>query len=71
MGGGGGGKVYYEKDSEFSAYALMLEEKYQSFPLSDRKIIESNKKIDIKKVEIRSPNNPANYLGARLISFKK
>jgi hypothetical protein len=61
----------FDKSSEFSAFALMLDEKYESFPKKDRKDIESNPDIEIKSVEVRSPNNPANYLNAKLISLIK
>ena len=61
----------YDRSSEFSAYALMLDEKYKSFPKKDREEIESNPQIKIKSVEVRSPNNPANYLKAKLISITK
>ncbi|MEK7128700.1 MAG: NgoPII family restriction endonuclease [Patescibacteria group bacterium] len=61
----------FSRDSEFSTFALMLDEKYNSFPEEDRKSIESNSHIKVKSVEIKSPNNPAIYLKAKLISFIK
>mgnify|MGYP001567367522 CR=1 FL=1 len=61
----------FNNDSEFSAYALVLNEKYQTFPEDDRRAIEANPKINIRDVEIKSPNNPAVYLNAKLISFVK
>jgi hypothetical protein len=61
----------FDKESEFSAFAIMPEEKYNSFSKEDRKEIESNSAIKIKSVEIKSPNNPAKYLKAKLISFIK
>jgi len=61
----------FNKESDFSVFALMLDEKYKSFPKKDRDSIESNSKIKIKSVEIKSPNNPANYLNAKLICFVK
>jgi len=57
----------FDKSCEFSAFAIMLDEKYRSFPKTDREGIESNSKINIKSVEVRSPNNPAKYLKAKLI----
>lgn len=66
-----GSLTEYSREAGFSAFALMLEEKYNSFPKEDRKEIESNPNIKIKSVEIKSPNNPANYLKAKLISFIK
>lgn len=61
----------FNRESDFSAFALMLDEKYKSFSKQDRDDIESNLKIKIKSVEIKSPNNPANYLKAKLICFVK
>lgn len=66
-----GSLTEFTRDSEFSTFTLMLDEKYNSFPKEDRKEIESNKNIKIKSIEIKSPNNPAIYLKAKLISFIK
>lgn len=57
--------------SGFSAYAVILEEKYESFPEEDRAQIEANPAVAITEVEIPSPNNPAQYLVAKLISIRK
>lgn len=59
----------FNTKSDFSAFLLILEEKYKSFSESDREELESNTNVQIKSVEIKSPNNPANYLKAKLISF--
>lgn len=64
-----GSLTKFNRESNFSAFALMLDGKYESFPKQDRNNIESNPKIKIKSVEIKSPNNPANYLKAKLICF--
>ncbi len=58
-------------NADFSLYALLLEEKYNSFPQSDRSMIEQLNiaGFSITKVKIKSPNNPATLLDARLISF--
>jgi len=66
-----GSLTEFNRQSNFSAYILMLDKKYYSFSKKDRIIIESNSSIKIKSVEIKSPNNPANYLKARLICFIK
>ncbi|MEI8210191.1 MAG: NgoPII family restriction endonuclease [Methylococcales bacterium] len=57
----------------FSLYALLLEGKYNSFPQADRSMIEqlNISGFSITKVKIKSPNNPATLLDARLISFEK
>jgi hypothetical protein len=59
--------------AEFEVNALMLLSKYNSFPKEDRREIEDMSSVNflIKNVEIKSPNNPAKLLEARLISFSK
>lgn len=59
----------YRPEATFSTYALMLDEKYESFPKKDRDNIESNPRMKIRSVEIKSPNNPAKYQKAKLICF--
>lgn len=57
----------------FSLYTLLLESKYTSFPQADRSALEGLR-VDgfaINKVKIKSPNNPASFLDARLITFRK
>ena len=66
-----GNLTEFNNKSNFSAFALILEDKYNTFLEKDRKEIESNSNIQVKLVEIKSPNNPANYLKARLISIIK
>ena len=66
-----GSLTEFNRESDFSAFALMLDEKYKSFSKQDRENIETNSNIKIKSVEIKSPNNPANYLKAKLICFVK
>ena len=60
-----------EKDDEFTVNAIMLTEKYNSFPESDRQIIEnvSDNNFTITDIEIKAPNNPAKLLNAKLIKF--
>jgi len=59
----------YNADNSFSAYALVLESKYNSFPDSDKELVQNNSMINIQDVRIPSPNNPANFLSAKLISI--
>ena len=66
-----GSLTEFSRESDFSAFALMLDEKYRSFPKQDRVNIELNLSIKIKSVEIKSPNNPANYLKAKLLCVIK
>lgn len=60
-----------EKDSELTVNAVMLTEKYNSFPESDRQAIENvtSDNFTISDIEIKSPNNPAKLLNAKLIKF--
>jgi len=57
----------------FSVNTIMLQEKYLSFPERDRKNLEKlvSDKFFIKDIKIKSPNNPAKLLKAKLLSFKK
>lgn len=57
--------------SKFSVNVVMLRDKYESFPSKDRKNAEKimGKKLTVKNIKVKSPNNPANLLDAKLISF--
>lgn len=63
--------INHDIQSTFSAYTLLLKEKYQSFPEEDRKELEelNFSWFQIQDVQIRSPNNPAQLLEAKLISY--
>jgi hypothetical protein len=52
---------------------LILTEKYNSFPENDRKNLEDlqNKNFFIKDVIIKSPNNPAKILNAKLLKYEE
>jgi len=65
--------VPIEKESDFFFNAILLKEKYLSFPERDRKNLENlvNENFVIKDIRIKSPNNPAELLEAKLLSFKK
>lgn len=60
-------------ENTFTVHAIMLEEKYNSFPEEDRKRLENlqNEHFRIEDREIRNPNNPAELLKAKLISYSK
>ncbi|PIT92494.1 MAG: restriction endonuclease [Candidatus Harrisonbacteria bacterium CG10_big_fil_rev_8_21_14_0_10_42_17] len=60
-------------NEKVSAYALILKAKYNSFPVQDRKVLEKmqQKNFSISDVKIKSPNNPAKLLEAKLLSFTK
>jgi len=51
--------------------AIITEEKYKSYPEKDQKDLENLKSssLKIKDVKVKSPNNPANLINAKLISF--
>ena len=57
----------------FTMNAIMLDNKYKSFDINDRNYIENLKNEDllIKNIMIQSPDNPANLLNAKLISYAK
>lgn len=63
------------KEDDLTVYAIMLAEKYNSFPKKDRDILEdlakANKNFTVGDVEIKSPNNPAKLLKAKLIKLVK
>lgn len=56
------------KENNFTAYAIIKTDKYNSFPKDDRQKIEgvSKKNLLIEDIEIKNPNNPAQYLAAKL-----
>jgi hypothetical protein len=62
-----------ESGAGLAVNAIMLAEKYLSFPEKDRKNIENlaGRELLIKDIKIKSPNNPAKLLNAKLISFTK
>lgn len=53
--------------------AIILKEKYDSFPAPDRKNLEniSNDDFSISDIKIKSPNNPAKLLNAKMVKFTK
>jgi hypothetical protein len=59
--------------AELSVNAIMLKEKYLSFPTKDKEKIEklAGNNFSIKDIKIKSPNNPAKLLDAKLLSFQK
>ncbi|MEI8363522.1 MAG: NgoPII family restriction endonuclease [Betaproteobacteria bacterium] len=59
------------KSDNFFMNALILDEKYNSFPEVDRSELEKlqDGSFKIQNVEIKSPKNPANLLNAKLISL--
>ena len=64
--------VKYNKANDLTVYAIMREDKYNAFSNEDRDNIETLSKqdesaINIENVEIKDPDNAANYINAKLI----
>jgi hypothetical protein len=62
-----------DKKSEFTVNVILLEEKYFSFPKEDIGKIESlqDENFTIQSIKIKSPNNPAQLLKAKLLTYAK
>jgi len=65
--------AHIKGENNFTLNTLLLTDKYNSFPEKDRKKLESlqNGNFKIHDIEIKSPNNPAQLLKAKLISYAK
>ena len=64
--------VKYNKANDLTVYAIMREDKYNAFSSEDQDNIEALSKqdespINIENVEIKDPDNAANYINAKLI----
>jgi len=59
------------KAEKFAVNAILLEEKYNSFSQKDREALEElqGENLKINNIQIKSPNNPAKLLEAKLISY--
>ena len=62
--------VEYDDTLVFQLYCLMKVEKYNSFAISDRAMIEDNLYLEISDVKIKNPNNPIQLINAKLLTFK-
>ena len=60
-----------DTENNLTVNAIMLADKYNSFPQEDRTALESilNENFSITDIQIKSPNNPAKLLNAKLIKF--
>lgn len=67
------GIVFVNREHEFTVNTILLEEKYFSFPEECRKKLENlhNENFEIEDIEIKSPNNSAQLLKAKLITYAK
>lgn len=50
---------------------VMLEDKFLSFPIEDRELLNNDDKINIIPIKIKNPDNPAILLNAVYISIKR
>jgi hypothetical protein len=58
----------YDKKQEFTLIALMLKNKFDSFPTKDIDALVKDKQIKIEDVKIKNPNDPQEKLDAKLIT---
>ncbi len=65
--------VINEQNTNFVVNAILLKDKYLAFPEIDRKRLESlvSNNFLIEDINIKSPNNPAKLLQAKLLRFRK
>jgi hypothetical protein len=64
----------FDEGDNFQMIAVMQENKYLSFPERTRQELESltsSKKLKIKDVQIKSPNNPAKLLNSKIIVYRR
>ncbi len=62
--------LYEQTNESFSLIAIIPIEKYNNFPQKDKNKIESIDNISITDEEISDPNNAANALKIKLLTFK-
>lgn len=62
-----------DTESELTMNAIMLKTKYESFPEDDRNALEHlvGDNLSIENVRIKSPDNPAQFLDAKRITFAR
>lgn len=58
------------ESNSFSLSCIMREEKFDSFCKEDKIKIREQKDIFVTKIEIKNPDNPAQLLSAKLITFR-
>jgi len=64
---------YNEKDN-FQIVALMQEQKYLTFPIQIRQTLENlanTANLEIKDIQIKSPNNPAKLLQSKILIYRR
>lgn len=58
----------FSSDNDFEMVAIIPLEKYNSFPKESREKVEKSA-LNIKKVQVKNPNNPANLVDCILITY--
>jgi hypothetical protein len=60
-----------QNEKSFTLYAIIPQDKYISFPEADRLGLEQLTKtgFSIQDIQVRNPNNPAQFLNAKLVSY--
>jgi hypothetical protein len=61
--------VTVSSESAFTLHALIPRDKYYRFPASDIKRLEQLQQTVVRDITIKSPNNPAQWLDVKLISY--
>ena len=58
-----------DESKDFSLFALLTKEKYDSFPKTNILNLESHKEILVEDIKIKNPNNITKLIDAKLIKF--
>lgn len=66
--------IDYNEKANLQVIAIITAEKYLSFPQSDRdkitKMAAGSTNLEVRDIEIKSPNNPADSINAKLITYQ-
>lgn len=58
----------YQKEKEFQLFVLLRSSKFDSFTAVSRQKINSSARLNIRDVEVKNPNNPAQLIKCKLIT---
>lgn len=61
---------HFDKNKEMNVFLILRKEKYDFFSIEDRISVENNPFLLIEDIKIKEPNNPANLIGAKLITYQ-
>jgi hypothetical protein len=61
--------ITFNREGQFSFYAIMKKEKYDSFPQEDIANLQKISGIGISEIKLKDPNNPANIFDGKLIKL--